>query len=344
MKTYKTNPFVFASLLFLFVLSIASCGGSDSTKTDTNSNVTGSVTHPYFKTTVGSTSAYSDNSTSTVTANSNNRITVNSVENGTTTQRTYLFTGNTVAVESSRDYDASGKLIGTTTFTPALKIFPASTTTGATETQTVAVVTPTGNGSTTCKLTVLGPDTVTTTVATYQNALKIQSNCNNGAVNSYDWFASGVGQIKSVDINSGAVVELASPSSPTNTTPPAAGSKIPAELVGIWGNSSQTYTFYADDTFAFVSLYWPGGGLSCINTSRMETSSKGNVAISGSNMTINTTGGQLKTWGCFAPSDGSPSNVSQTNPFTTIKSWSITGNQLTLSDGTTSGTFTYTKQ
>jgi hypothetical protein len=338
-RSITSRDYLITLLLSLFVLTaLSGCGGGDSKTTGT-----GTVTHTYFKTTVGSVSTNSDGSTSTVKSNSNGRVTVEMVENGATTQNTYIVTGNSVAVESSKDLDATGKVTGTTTFTPALKIFPATTTTGTIETQTVAFVTPTGSGSTTCKLTVLGPEAVTTAVATYQNALKIQNTCNNGAVDSYNWFAAGAGQIQSQDLTTGTIVQLADQSTPTTTTPPATGGKVPTELVGTWGNSGQTYTFFTDGTFTFVSLYWPGG-YNCMVLSKMETLKQGTFSASGTTLTTNTTSGETRKWDCYVPVDGSPNSISPMKPFTTTTTWSISGNQLTLNDGTSSGTFTYTKQ
>jgi hypothetical protein len=337
-RTITSGHYFSTQLFSLLVLTfLAGCGGGD-----TKSTGSGAVTHTYFKTTVGSVSTNSDGSTSTVKSNSNGKVIVEQVESGVTTQNTYVVTGNAVAVESSKDYDANGKLTGTTTYTPALKIFPASTATGTVETQTVAVVTPTGSGSATCKITVLPPEAITTAVATYQNALKIQSTCNNGAVDSYSWFAPGAGQIQSEDLTTGTVVQLTTQSTPT-TTPPATGGKVPAELVGIWGNSSQSYTFFADGTFTYVSLFWPGG-YNCIVMSKMETSKQGTLSASGTTLTINTASGEIKKWNCSVPVDGSPNTITPMSPFSTTFTWSISGNQLTLSDGTANGTFTFTKQ
>lgn len=335
-----TTGHFFSTLLssLLLLTFLAGCGGGD-----TNSTGSGAVTHTYFKTTVGSVSTNSDGSTSTVKSNNNSRVMVEMVENGVTTQNTYVVTGNAVAVESSKDYDASGKLTGTTTYTPALKIFPTSTATGTVETQTVAVVTPTGSGSATCKITVLPPEAITTAVSTYQNALKIQNTCNNGAIDSYSWFAPGAGQIQSEDLTTGTMVQLADQSTPTTTTPPSTGGKVPTELVGIWDNSSQSYTFFADGTFSYVALYWPGG-YNCIVMSKMETSKQGTLSVSGTTLTTNTTSGLIKKWNCSVPVDGSPNTTTPMNPFSTTFTWSIAGNVLTLSDGTAGGTFTFNKQ
>ena len=119
---------------------------------------------------------------------------------------------------------------------------------------------------------------------------------------------------------------------------------FPAELVGMWQTSHSFYSFNADGTFTFGSIYEPGG--QCLLTYKMEVVNEGIASVSGPTITFNITGGTVKTWNCTHPLDGSPNEIKAVSPRQETETWSISGNVLTLDDGKGNGSsiINYTKQ
>lgn len=121
---------------------------------------------------------------------------------------------------------------------------------------------------------------------------------------------------------------------------------IPAALVGTWGSSSRTLHFNADGSYSSVSLYSDLGAYGCIVIRRMETANEGTFQVSGNSLVVKVTGGTVKTWNCNYDTAFAPNKLTQQSPFDTTYQWAISGNTLSLDDGS-GGAYavsTYTKQ
>jgi hypothetical protein len=133
----------------------------------------------------------------------------------------------------------------------------------------------------------------------------------------------------------------------TVTAATPAGSIIDPTLVGTWKRnaSSLMRTFNVDGSFDMVSLYMNFG--SCFSIYRMENIRYGVASTSGTALTLNTTGGTLKTWSCtYVYNALVPTTTSSVTPGTSSYTWRIVGSgvgaTLYLNDGT--GEDPYTKQ
>lgn len=248
----KTNVARFIVSLFLIIVS--GCGGGSSstpantTAAPTTNGAAGSVTHPYYKTTVGNGSTYNDGRSETITANSNNKLTVDQLNSDGKTELTVAVSGNALAIESAKTFNTAGVLTGTTTYSPAYKVFPASTTVGTTETQTITVTPSTGApASISCTLSVLPAETVTVAAGTYPNALKVQNSC----ADSYSWFAAGVGEIKEQDITSGEIVDIIAQISGTQA---AAAATPAANVVAVSSPIATPTTWLAGKVYVVDTL------------------------------------------------------------------------------------------
>jgi hypothetical protein len=130
----------------------------------------------------------------------------------------------------------------------------------------------------------------------------------------------------------------------TKSVSPPTGT-LPAALVGIWTRYGATVTFQADGAYDFVSLYISPS--SCLYIYRMETYKSGTASVSGSSLTLNTSGGESKFWYCAQQYDPIvPNSRSQVSPSSKKFTWTMAGNSLTLDDGegSASSALTYTKQ
>ena len=126
---------------------------------------------------------------------------------------------------------------------------------------------------------------------------------------------------------------------------PSAGA-IPAALVGTWGSSSRTLHFNADGSYSSVSLYSDLGAYGCIVIRRMETANEGTFQATSNSLLVKVTGGTVKTWNCNYDTAFAPNKLTQQSPFDTTYKWAISGNTLTLDDGS-GGAYavsTYSKQ
>ena len=121
---------------------------------------------------------------------------------------------------------------------------------------------------------------------------------------------------------------------------------IPPELVGTWGNSKQTLHYNADGSYSAVSLYSDIGAYGCIVIRRMETASDGTFQVTGNTLVVKVGSGTVKTWNCSYDIAFAPNKIVQQSPFSTTYTWAISGNTLSLDDGS-GGVYavsTYTKQ
>jgi Tfp pilus assembly protein PilZ len=248
---YRTGIFIVATLLTTLVTGGCGGGGGGSSSggsTGGTGGTSGAVTHSYYKTTVGSSSTFNDGRSETISANSNNKLTVDLLNTDGKTQLSVAVSGTALAIESRKTYNPAGTLTGTTTYSPALKVFPSSTTTGTVETQSVTV-TPSGGSPATysCTLTVLPPETITVAAGTFSNALKISNSC----TDSYAWFAPGVGELKEQDMSSGEAVDLVAQLAGAPATPVATPA---ADVVTVSSPIATPTTWLAGKVYVVGSL------------------------------------------------------------------------------------------
>ncbi len=152
-----------------------------------------------YSVTGGNTSSFTDQ----ITASSANSFTRQSVNaDGSYSIGQMALTGGVWGLTTSSNYSPSNALIDTFTMTPYYPLFPSSTNPGTHETYTYTItVTGVGAVTQTSDITVNGTESVTVPVGTFPNALKITSvmAVPGNTWTETDWYADGVGLVKSVD-------------------------------------------------------------------------------------------------------------------------------------------------